>query len=256
MRKSFKNTNIIDRETFQNAVDAAECKADVIVALGFTKKGTHGYRRVNYYSELYGIPLPIASGSRHTQAARDKQKIQLDDILDGKHPMYATSALRVRLIEDGRLPAKCDICGIVEWNGKPAPLVLDHINGVSWDHRFANLRILCRNCDGQTDTFCGKNNARLRREARVAEKTERRNAKLISGEMRAQNEHDIRFRDGHLVEKVLKSGIDFQSSGWVTQVAPIINQAPQKVRKWMSYMMPEFLETCYVRKSPDMTKMI
>ncbi|QBZ72750.1 HNH endonuclease [Gordonia phage GodonK] len=61
--------------------------------------------------------------------------------------------LRARLIEDGVKEAKCERCGIVEWNGEPAPLELDHINGDNTDNRLENLRILCPNCHAQTPTW-------------------------------------------------------------------------------------------------------
>lgn len=51
-------------------------------------------------------------------------------------------------------------CGISEWNGVPAPLQLDHVNGDRRDNRLENLRILCPNCHAQTDTWCGRNMGR------------------------------------------------------------------------------------------------
>ncbi len=36
-------------------------------------------------------------------------------------------------------------------------LVLDHINGISNDHRLENLRIVCPNCAATLDTHCGRN---------------------------------------------------------------------------------------------------
>lgn len=52
---------------------------------------------------------------------------------------------------------KCAICGRKTWCGKPIPFVLDHINGDSGNWKVKNLRVICRNCDGQLDTYCGKN---------------------------------------------------------------------------------------------------
>ena len=52
----------------------------------------------------------------------------------------------------------CRECGQEpEWNGKPLVMVLDHINGVSNDHRLENLRWLCPNCNSQMPTFAGRN---------------------------------------------------------------------------------------------------
>ena len=65
--------------------------------------------------------------------------------------------LKSRLIAEGLKQHKCECCGITEWNGKPAPIELDHINGNHHDNRLENLRILCPNCHAQTDTYRGKN---------------------------------------------------------------------------------------------------
>jgi|LakMenEpi03Aug12_release.lakeMendotaPanAssembly.Ray.scaffolds.fasta_scaffold1126710_1 hypothetical protein len=64
--------------------------------------------------------------------------------------------LKRRLIRDGYKLAKCEICGLTEWNGLPAPLELDHINGLHSDNRLENLRIVCPNCHAQTPTNSGK----------------------------------------------------------------------------------------------------
>lgn len=63
---------------------------------------------------------------------------------------------------------KCQICKFDEWQGKPVPLVLDHINGNPYDNNLGNLRVICHNCNAQTPTFAGRNkgNGRIARAKR------------------------------------------------------------------------------------------
>jgi hypothetical protein len=70
--------------------------------------------------------------------------------------------LKRRLIREGVLDARCDACGITDWQGHPAPLQLDHRNGDRTDNRRENLRLLCPNCHALTPTYCGKNIGRAR----------------------------------------------------------------------------------------------
>ena len=61
------------------------------------------------------------------------------------------------------IPYECAFCGNKgEWLGKPVALELDHINGISNDHRLENLRFLCPNCHAITDTYCGKNKSEFK----------------------------------------------------------------------------------------------
>lgn len=85
------------------------------------------------------------------------KKRPLDEILIENSDFVNTGHLKTRLYREGLKDKECEWCGITEWNGEPAPLALDHINGIRTDNRLDNLRILCYNCHGQTKTFCGKN---------------------------------------------------------------------------------------------------
>jgi hypothetical protein len=58
--------------------------------------------------------------------------------------------------------SRCEVCGITEWMGKPAPLELDHKDGNSSNNDFDNLRLICPNCHAQTETYKGKNTGRGR----------------------------------------------------------------------------------------------
>ena len=56
----------------------------------------------------------------------------------------------------------CAICGLEEWQGRPAPLVMDHIDGDSSNDRLGNLRMVCANCDAQLPTCKSKNRGKGR----------------------------------------------------------------------------------------------
>jgi hypothetical protein len=85
------------------------------------------------------------------------KKIELNEILEGKHPTYQTLKLKKRLIKENILENKCTSCELTNWQDKEISLQLDHIDGNNHNHMLNNLRLLCPNCHSQTDTWCGKN---------------------------------------------------------------------------------------------------
>lgn len=98
---------------------------------------------------------PNQSGKGITKL-HNGNKIPLDEILEGLHPNYQSNKLKKRLIAKGILEDICSKCSLIEWNGRPITLELDHINGDNKDNRLENLRILCPNCHSQTPTFRNK----------------------------------------------------------------------------------------------------
>jgi len=96
-------------------------------------------------------------GGKGTKKNR-KPVYLLENILAGKHPQFQTYKLKQRMLKAGLIKNECSICGFKGlWNGKPINMILDHINGIRYDHRKENLRMVCPMCDSQLSTFKSKN---------------------------------------------------------------------------------------------------
>ena len=60
---------------------------------------------------------------------------------------------------------KCSVCnneGI--WNDKPLRLWVDHIDGNPNNNNPDNFRLVCPNCESQSDTFAGRNRGNGRKQ--------------------------------------------------------------------------------------------
>lgn len=74
-----------------------------------------------------------------------------------------TSRARIYDILVKRDGNKCSVCSITEWNGKSIRLWVDHIDGNATNNAPNNFRLICPNCDSQSDTFGAKNTGKGRK---------------------------------------------------------------------------------------------
>jgi hypothetical protein len=87
----------------------------------------------------------------------------LEELLVEDSDYTNSSGLRKRLINEGIFEPICSGCKRDTWinfltgEEEPMNLTLDHINGINYDNRIENLRILCPTCHSYTPTYCGKN---------------------------------------------------------------------------------------------------
>lgn len=89
----------------------------------------------------------------------NNRKIPTENLLR-KGVKFSTYDLKNRLFKENIKEKRCECCGISEWNGKPAPLELHHVDGDNTNNELSNLQILCPNCHAQTDNYCSKNKRR------------------------------------------------------------------------------------------------
>ena len=79
-------------------------------------------------------------------------------LVDGR--AVSRDHLKRRLFGAGLKEARCELCGLNEWRGRPLSLALHHLNGDGLDNRLENLQLLCPNCHSQTPNFSGRNVSR------------------------------------------------------------------------------------------------
>ena len=139
--------------TDEQIIEACNTEPTMARAASFLKLHFNTFKR---RAILLGCYNPNQAGRGITKK-NNGNKIPLDEILTGRHPYYQTNKLRIRLINEGIKDEKCEVCGIVDWNGSVVSFDLDHIDGDRTNHKLDNLRIICPNCHSQTKTYRGKN---------------------------------------------------------------------------------------------------
>jgi hypothetical protein len=137
-------------------VSNAECWSDALRLLGYQPKG-HNYRTLKRYIKMWGVSTDHFDPNIARSRAAKSRKTPLEEVLV-KNSSYERGSLKRRLLSAGLMKPRCELCGQGEiWHGRRMALILDHVNGVSNDHRLMNLRLVCPNCAATLDTHCGRN---------------------------------------------------------------------------------------------------
>jgi hypothetical protein len=143
------------------AVASAVTWADALRFLGYDVKGAN-YRTVQRWAARWGISSEHFDPNAGRRRAARARQIPLEEVMV-ENSTYGRGKLKRRLITAGLKRGVSELCGQGElWHGARMALILDHINGISDDHRLENLRMVCPNCAATLETHCGRNTPRER----------------------------------------------------------------------------------------------
>ena len=183
----------LPKDRFETVVKKSNSIAEIIRYFGFAQASSI-YRMIKKRCEEDDIDyshIPLGLGSNKGKKIIRKA-FPLEEVMV-ENSTYNRGNLKKRLLKNGMLKNECAICGQEPiHNNKKLVMVLDHINGISDDHREENLRMLCPNCNSQEPTFAGRNR-KIRKKKYFCKEC---------GEEKALPKHcgrDMILRDGKLV---------------------------------------------------------
>lgn len=146
------------KELLEEAVKDCYSFAELARRLGLKPEGSNPKTLRKKLTD-FEVDFSHFTGQGWNQGLKFKPRIKQDlkDIMK-KGSSYQPYKLFLRLINEGVRERKCENCGRIEWNGKPIPLELHHIDGDTTNNTDSNLQILCPNCHAQTDNYRGRKN--------------------------------------------------------------------------------------------------
>lgn len=135
------------KEQIEKAVSISKSWAEVCRILQIPP-ATGSQSHLTKKAKKLGINYSHFLGQSWNKGRKFPESKPLEEYLI-KNSTIKSATLRKKLIRKGIKEEKCEVCGITQWNNKPAPLELDHKNSDHWDNRIENLQVLCPNCHAQ-----------------------------------------------------------------------------------------------------------
>lgn len=140
--------------------DVENAKEDVLQMICENKSKRFIYSRLKCKAEtlerylaIWGIKYIGRQGWQKGQISLNKKSYNW--YLENKKPI-GSHKLKCKLFEEGIKEKICEVCYGIEWNKKPIPLELHHIDGDDENIKLENLQIICPNCHALTDNHAGK----------------------------------------------------------------------------------------------------
>ena len=149
-----------DEERLKRAVAKANCWFECLDLLGIPKRGGN-YRTLKAKVFQYGIDIShfdYGYAKTHNGMHHGRRNCnRTDEEIFSYASKIKTENLKkeyIRRIQFGH--ARCEECGIEDWNGKALVFHIHHIDGDHRNNERTNLKLLCPNCHSQTGNYANR----------------------------------------------------------------------------------------------------
>ena len=211
------------------------------------------YVYIKKYIKLFNINCSHFTGQLWSKGKKLGYKHPIEDYFNNNR-RFTSHKLKLRLIDEGYMEHKCNCCGLSNWNNKPIPLELHHIDGIHVNNNQNNLMLLCTNCHTQTDNYGNKNCDDVRTIIKLKRQI-KTNIKLLNNTEKHINKVYAIYNK---VMILLESDIDFTKFGWVKYASKIIEidgvNVGKNVGRWMKKYVPEFYKQCFNRSTNNIDR--
>jgi len=146
------------KDNLEPIVQSSISYAQVLHYLNLSTSGGNQAHLKSVINKL-GIEISHFKGQGWEKGKPSHNRSKPEDYLKeyDKDVSVSTHQIKNWLFRDKIKEKICEECGLTEWQGKPIPLELHHIDGNRHNNKYENIKILCSNCHAQTENYCSKN---------------------------------------------------------------------------------------------------
>ena len=144
----------------RKAVAEAGCWFECLELLEIPKRGCN-YRTLKSKVMQYGVDyshFDYGYAKTHNGMHQGRHNCnKTDDEIFSYASKIRTENLKkeyIRRFQSGH--ARCEECGIEDWNGKALVFHIHHIDGDHKNNMKINLKLLCPNCHSQTENYANR----------------------------------------------------------------------------------------------------